>query len=56
MIELLIGLLILALVIYVAYLVLGMIPLPPNVRQIVTVILAIIFLVVLLRQVGVLAL
>lgn len=54
MINLLVGLLILALVIYCVFLVVGMLPLPEPAKQIVVIILAIIFLLVLLRQLGIL--
>lgn len=53
LISLLIWLLILSLVIWVVFMVLGMIPLPAPARNIVTVILAIIFLLVLLGHLGV---
>ncbi len=52
LISLLVWLLILALVIYVVFLVLGMLPLPEPAKRIVTVILAIIFLLVLLQHLG----
>lgn len=52
MIELLIGLLVLAIVIYAVYVVLGMIPLPQPIKTLVWLILAVIFLVILLGQVG----
>lgn len=55
MIELLIWLLILALIVYVVFLILGMLPLPYPARQIVTLILAIIFLLVLLERIGLLS-
>ncbi len=53
LISFLVWLLILALVIYVVFLVLGMLPLPAPAKQIITVILAIIFLLVLLSHLGV---
>lgn len=52
LISLLVWLLILALVLWAVFAVLGMIPLPGHVRQIVTIILAIIFLLVLLQHLG----
>lgn len=53
LVGLLIWLLILALVIYCVFLVLGMLPLPEPAKRIVTVILAIIFLLVLLQHLGI---
>ncbi len=53
LIQLLVGLLVLAIVIYVTYLVLNMLELPPQVRQIVGIILALVFLLVLLSYVGI---
>lgn len=53
LISLLVWLLILALVIYVVFLVIGMLPLPAPAKQIITVILAIIFLLVILGHLGV---
>lgn len=52
LISLLVWLLILALVIWCVFIVLGMIPLPNPIRQIITVILALIFLLVLLSHLG----
>lgn len=52
MIELLVGLLILAVVIYVMYLIIGMLSLPPQIKTIVYLIVGIIFLVILLDRVG----
>lgn len=52
LISLLIWLLILALVIWCVYLVIGMLPLPAPVKQIVCVILALIFLLILLQHLG----
>ncbi len=53
MISLLIGLLILALVVYVAFLIVGMLPLPGPVKQIVVIILALVFLLMLLQRLGI---
>lgn len=53
MIRLLIGLLFLAALVYVSYLVLGLIPLPGAIRQIAVIVLALIFLVVLLKKSGI---
>lgn len=53
LISFLIWLLLFALVVYVVYLVLGMLPLPGPAKQIVTLILAIIFLLVLLAHLGI---
>lgn len=53
LIQLLIWLLVLSLIIYVVFLVLGMIPLPEPARRIVTIILAVIFLLVLLSHLGI---
>lgn len=53
LVSLLIWLLVLALVLWAVFLVLGMLPLPAPVKQIATVILAIIFLLVLLQHLGV---
>jgi hypothetical protein len=53
LIRLLVGLLVLALVVWVAYLVLGMLPLPYPVKEIACLVLAVVFLVVLLKQLGV---
>ena len=52
LIPLLVWLLILALVIYVVFLVLGMIPIPEPAKKIVTIILGIIFLLILLQKLG----
>ncbi len=52
--SLLIGLLVLALVIYVCFLIVGMLPLPEPAKQIVVLILAIVFLIILLQKLGVL--
>ena len=52
MISILLSLLVLAVVIYVAYLILGYINLPEPINKIVTIILGLIFLLVLLQQVG----
>lgn len=46
-------LLILSLVIYVVFLILGMLPLPGPAKQIITIILALIFLLVLLGHLGI---
>lgn len=53
LVPLLIWLLVLALVIYVVFLVLGMLPLPGPAKQIITIILAVIFLLVLLQHLGI---
>lgn len=53
--NLLIGLLILALIIYVVYLIVGMLPLPEPAKQIVMLILAVIFLIILLQKLGIFA-
>lgn len=52
MIELLVTLLIAGLVLYVAYWILGMLPFPPQVKNIIMVILGVIFLIWLLQTVG----
>lgn len=52
LISMLIGLLILAVCIYVVFLILGMLPIPDQIRTIVTLILALIFLIILLQKVG----
>lgn len=52
LIHLLIGLLCLAVVIYVVYLILGMLPLPAPAKQIISLILSLIFLLVLLSYLG----
>jgi hypothetical protein len=52
MIELLVTLLILAVVIYVVFLILQQIPLPPTVKQIAYIIIGLIFLVILLDKAG----
>lgn len=52
MISLLLWLLVLALVIYVVYLIVGMLPLPSPAKQIVTLILAVVFLIILLQRLG----
>ena len=52
LVGLLIWLLVFALVIYVVYLVLGLLPIPPTIKQIVCLILGVIFLIVLLQQLG----
>ena len=51
--NLLIGLLVLALVIYVVFLIVGMLPLPEPAKHIVTLILAVVFLIILLQKLGV---
>jgi Zn-dependent protease with chaperone function len=51
-IELLVSLLILAVVVYVVYLIINMLTLPPPVKTIVYLIVGLIFLVVLLDRVG----
>ncbi len=53
MVSLLVGLLILALVVYVAFIIVGMLPLPEPVKQIVVIILALVFLVMLLQRLGI---
>lgn len=53
LVPLLIWLLVLALVVYCVFLILGMLPLPPVAKQIVTIILAVIFLLVLLQHLGI---
>jgi hypothetical protein len=55
LVSLLIWLLILAVVIWVVYLVVGMLPIPANVKNIICVILALIFLLVILQRLGFLA-
>lgn len=52
LIGLLVGLLILAIVIYVVYLIIEMLKIPPPIKQIVYLIIGLIFLVVLLKQAG----
>lgn len=52
MIELLVSLLILSIVIYVVYLIIGMLSLPPQIKTIVYLIVGVIFLVILLDKVG----
>lgn len=52
LINLLIWLLVLAIVIYVVYLILGMLPLPGNVKTIATLVLGLIFLLILLNHLG----
>jgi len=52
LIHLLIGLLILACVIYVVFLVLGMLPIPQPIKNILCIILGLIFLLVLLNYLG----
>ncbi len=52
MIELLVSLLILAIVVYVVYLILNQIQLPPPIKTIVYLIVGLILLLVLLDQVG----
>lgn len=54
MISFLVWLLVLILIIWLVYYVLGMLPLPPQVKNVVVVILAVIFLIVLLQQLGLL--
>lgn len=54
MVELLVSLLILAIVIYVVYLIIGMLNLPPTIKTIVYLIVGVIFLVVLLDRTGLL--
>lgn len=56
MISLLISLLVLAIVCYAIYVVLGLIPLPEPIKTLVWLIVAVILLVVLLRQLGVVGL
>lgn len=53
LIGLLVWLLIFVLVMYVVFLVLGMIPLPPQARNIVTLLIGLIFLLILLSHLGV---
>lgn len=53
LISLLVWLLILACVIYIVFLILGMLPLPPQVKTIVCLILGLIFLLVLLNRLGI---
>jgi uncharacterized membrane protein len=53
LIRLLVGLLVLALVVYVAYLILALLPLPYPVKEIACLILAVVFLVVLLKKLDV---
>jgi hypothetical protein len=55
LVSLLIWLLILCVVIWVVYLLVGMLPLPANVKTIVCAILALIFLIVILQRLGFLA-
>jgi hypothetical protein len=52
LLNLLVWLAVLALVIYVVYLVIGMLPLPAPVGTIVCLVLAVVFLVVILRKTG----
>lgn len=52
MINILVSLLVLALVIYVCYLIVGMLPLPEPAKRIVSLILAVVFLVMMLRYLG----
>ena len=52
LVSLLIWLLVLCLVIYVVFLILGMLPIPEPAKKIVTIILAVIFLLVLLQHLG----
>jgi hypothetical protein len=52
LLNLLVWLAVLALVIYVVYLVVGMLPLPAPVGTIVCLVLAVVFLVVILRKTG----
>lgn len=54
LISLLIWLLILACVIYIVFLILGMLPIPAQVKTIITVILGLIFLLVLVERLGLL--
>lgn len=53
LVPLLIWLLVLALVVWAVFLVLGMLPLPQPSKQIITIILAVIFLLVLLQHLGI---
>ncbi len=53
MLELLVWLLVMALVIYVVHLVIGMLALPAPVRTIVLLIVAVVFLLLILRKLGV---
>jgi putative effector of murein hydrolase LrgA (UPF0299 family) len=53
LIRLLVGLLILALVVWVAYMILGFLPLPYPAKEIACLILAVVFLVVLLKKLDV---
>lgn len=53
LVSFLIWLLILALIIYVVFLVLGMLPLPAAAKQIITIIIGVIFLLVLLQRLGI---
>jgi hypothetical protein len=53
MIEFLISMLVLAIIIYVVVLVVGMLPLPPQVKTIVYLIVGVILLVAVLNQAGI---
>lgn len=53
LLSLLLWLLLVAALVYVAFLILGMFPLPAPVKQIITVILAVVFLIVLLQHLGI---
>jgi hypothetical protein len=52
MIELLIGLLILCIVVWLVFFILGQMPIDPNLKTIITVIVAVICLLVILNRVG----
>lgn len=53
LVSLLVWLLILGLVVYCVFLILGMLPLPAPIKTIATIIIAVIFLIVLLGHIGV---
>lgn len=55
LVQLLVWLLIAAIVIYVIFLVLGMLPLPPQVKTIATLIIAVVVLLIILNKLGILA-
>jgi hypothetical protein len=53
LVQLLIWLLVLCLVVYCVFLIVGMLPLPEPAKKIVTIILAVVFLLVLLSHLGI---
>jgi uncharacterized membrane protein (DUF373 family) len=55
LVSLLVWLLVFALIIWLVYYVLGMLPLPPQVKNVVCVILAVLFLIILLERLGLLS-